>query len=226
MYFLTNLSVMLMLLGQGPHFEWPCFVVFRNHSSLEFGSEHVPSTVREWMNGVLNQSVLAECPALEGPTEKPPTNHKASNNTVNIGEELVQSSLKHKGKGVNSALVGGGGVSGGLDLTKEALCNTGTKVKRQAKVPGISIQVVHRGCEEEVKKKNTINLGPAHAGARMPSGRAGVQASWQVGCSGNRPLEQKRSGSHRPSLGIRLASRRLLPGAGRAGAGRSCVRKQ
>ena len=108
MYFLTNLSVMLMLLGQGPHFEWPCFVVFRNHSSLEFGSEHVPSTVREWMNGVLNQSVLAECPALEGPTEKPPTNHKASNNTVNIGEELVQSSLKHKGKGVNSALVGGG----------------------------------------------------------------------------------------------------------------------
>ena len=108
MYFLTNLSVMLMLLGQGPHFEWPCFVVFRNHSSLEFGSEHVPSTVREWMNGVLNQSVLAECPALEGPTEKPPTNHKASNNTVNIGEELVQSSLKHKRKGVNSALGGGG----------------------------------------------------------------------------------------------------------------------
>lgn len=169
MYFLTNLSVMQMLLGQGPHFEWPCFAVFRNHSSLEFGSEHVPSTVPDWMNGILNQSVLAECPALEGPTEKPPTNHKASNNTVNIGEELVQSSLTHKGKAVNSALVGGGG----LDLTKEALCtrservgqiypggdwlkgggNTGTKVKRQAKVPGISVQVVHRGCEEEVKKK-------------------------------------------------------------------------
>lgn len=64
-------------------------------------------------------------------------------------------------------------MGGGLDLTKEALCtrservgqiypggdwlkgggNTGTKVKRQAKVPGISVQVVHRGCEEEVEKK-------------------------------------------------------------------------
>lgn len=249
MYFLTNFSVMLMLLGQGPHFEWPCFVVFRNHSSLESGSEHVPTTVPEWMNGVLNQSVLAECPALEGPTEKPPTNHKVSNNTINIGEELVQSSLQHKGKGVNSALVGAGWGGGcrGLDLTKEALCsrservgqiypggdwlkgggNTGTKVKRQDKVPGISIQVVHRGCEEEVrKKKKTVNLGPAHAGARMPSGRAGVQASGQVGCSGNRLLEQKGSGSRRPSLRIRLASRRPLPGAGRAGAGGSCVRKQ
>lgn len=83
--------------------------------------------------------------------------------------------------------------------------------------------MVHRGCEEEVKKKKkTIDLGPAHAGARVPSGRAGMQASQQVGCSGNQPLEQKRSGSHRPSLRIRLASRRLLPGAGRAGAGRSC----
>ena len=51
-------------------------------------------------------------------------------------------------------------MSGGLDLTKEALCNTGTKVKRQAKVPGISIQVVHRGCEEEVKKNYTGVKGP------------------------------------------------------------------
>lgn len=105
--------------------------------------------------------------------------------------------------------------------------NTGTKVKRQDKAPGVSVQVVHRGCEEEVRKKQkTINLGPAHAGARMPSGRAGVQASRQVGCSGNRLLEQKGSGNHRPSLRIRLASRRPLPGAGRAGAGGSCVRKQ
>lgn len=103
---------MLMLLDQGPHFAWPCFVVFRNHSSLEFGSEHVPSTVLEWINGVINQSVLAERPALEGPTEKPPTNHKASNNTINIAEELVQSSLKQKRKGVNSALVRGGRVGG------------------------------------------------------------------------------------------------------------------
>ena len=53
-------------------------MVFRNHSFTESSSEKVPSTVPEWMNGVINQSILAKLPVLEGPTEKLSTNCKTT----------------------------------------------------------------------------------------------------------------------------------------------------
>lgn len=64
------------------------------------------------MNGVINQLILAKCPALGGPTEKPPTNCKTTQLTPE--KSLYKAVQSTEGKGL---ILGGGGRGGGLGLS-------------------------------------------------------------------------------------------------------------
>lgn len=170
-----------------------------------------------------------------------------SNNTINIGEELVQSSLKHKGKGVNSRPGRGGGRGVGADLQRRRVCsrservgqiypggdwlkgggNTGTKVKRQDKAPGLSPGGASK-CEEEVRKNKRQLIWGQH----MPvlECRLGGRACRRHGKLGARGTVPGAEGLWQPQAAQLLESDwragGRFPGAGRAGAGGSCVRKQ